>query len=176
MPAFSFRKVLKYGIGGGSAALLILGMATCSGATTSEACPTPAPGSQQAGILSEAQQKTRFDLEYPCYLPNNQVLESHSVIGDPGKQRSEFVFAGTFDLALRQSQVPPPREPDPTGASRRTVQLFDGVQASFIERTDGTSEALYHLYWERNGFFWELQAYGPYQQQRLILQVARSLQ
>ncbi len=134
------------------------------------------PGSQQAGILTEARQKTRFELDYPCYMPNAQVLESHSVIGEPGKQRSELVFAGTFDIAIRQAQVPPPVEPDPTGASRRSIQLFDGTFASFIERTDGSSKALYHLYWERDGFFYELQAFGPYQQQRIILQVARSLQ
>ena len=176
MRGFSIRKFVKYGLSAGIAALLVLGFITCSGAPTTEACRTPAPGSEQDGILVEARQKTRFEIDYPCYLPNSQVLESHSVLGDAGKQRSELVFVGPFDIAIRQSQVPPPVEPDPTGASRRSIQLFDGTFASFIERMDGTSKALYHLYWERDGFFYELQAFGPYQQQSTILQIARSLQ
>ncbi len=156
--------------------MLIIGFATCSSAPTPEACPLPAAGTQGATIIEQAKQRARFPLSYPCYLPNSQVLESHSVTGELGKQRSEFAFTGPFEIAIRQAQVPPPVEPDPTGASRRSIFLFDGIQASFIERTDGTSKALYHLYWERDGFFWELQAFGPYQQQRIILQIARSLQ
>ena len=155
---------------------MVAGIYSCEGAPAPEACPTPVPGSQQGEIITQARQKTDFELNYPCYLPNSQVLESHSVTGEAGRQRSELVFNGPFEISIRQAQVPPLVEPDPTGASRRSIFLFDGIQASFIERTDGTSKALYHLYWERNGFFYELQAFGPYQQQRTILQIARSLQ
>ena len=173
---FNVRKLIKYGLGGTTAAVLILGFATCSGAPIPEACPTPVPGSREGDVIEAAQAKTGFDLEYPCYLPNSQQLESHSVLGEAGRQRSELVFVGPFEIAIRQSQVPPVLEPDPTGATRTTEQLFPGVRASFIQRTDGTSKAMYHLYWERNGFFYELQAFGPYQQQSTILQIARSLE
>jgi hypothetical protein len=149
--------------------------ATCSGAETPEACPLPAAGSRGADIIAQAKQKTRFPLSYPCYLPNSQVLESHSVTGDVGQQRSEFAFDGPFEIAIRQAQVPPVLEPDPTGASRTSFFLFDGVQASFIQQTDGSSKALYHLYWEKDGYFWELQAFGPYLQQDTIKKIARSL-
>lgn len=154
----------------------MLGFATCSSTTPTEACPTPVPGSQEAATLAQARGAVGFPLLYPCYLPNSQDLETHSVTGDFGKQRSELVFDGVFDLTVRQSQVPPLVTPDPTGASRITVQLFEGVQASLIERNDGTSKALYHLYWDRGGMYYELQAFGPPQQRELILRVARSLQ
>jgi hypothetical protein len=153
-----------------------VGFVTCEGAETpASACPLPAAGSAEGAIIAQAQQRTRFQLDYPCYLPNSQVLESHSVTGNVGQQRSEFTFTGPFDIAIRQAQVAPPLEPDPTGATHTTIMLMEGVRADFIQRTDGSSKALYHLYWERNGFFYELQAFGPYTQQRTILQVARSL-
>lgn len=139
------------------------------------ACPLPTSG-DEATIITDAEQRTQFKLDYPCYLPNSQDLESHSVTGLAGQQKSEFVFNGPFEIAIRQSQVPPPVEPDPTGATHTTIQLMEGVRADFIQRTDGSSRALYHLYWERNGFFYELQAFGPYAQQRTILAIARSLQ
>jgi len=150
---------------------------TCQGDEgPASTCPLPAADSQQGEIIDQAKQKTRFPLSYPCYLPNSQVLESHSVTGNVGQQRSEFVFTGPFEIAIRQAQVPPPLEPDPTGATHTNEQLFEGVRADFIQRTDGTSKALYHLYWERNGYFYEMQAFGPYAQQRTVLQIARSLQ
>lgn len=97
------------------------------------------------------------------------------MLGETGRQRVELVFQGAFDMTLRQAQVPPPVTPDPTGASRITVRLFDNVPASLIESNDGTGDALYHLYWERNGVYYELQAYGPPLQRETILRVARSL-
>jgi hypothetical protein len=109
-------------------------------------------------------------------LPNAQLLESASVQGPSGRQRADLVFDGPFDLTVRQSQVPPPVSPDPAGASRRVVDLFPNVRATYIERNDGTSKALYHLFWEVNGLFYEVQAFGPPLQSRAILQVARSLQ
>ncbi len=163
-------------MGGGAIALTILGFATCSSTTQTEVCPTPVPGSQEADLLADARQATRFALVYPCYLPNSQVLESHSVTGELGRQRSELVFDGPFEMTIRQALEAPPVSPDPTGASRISIQLFDGVQASLIERNDGTAQAMYHLYWERNNQYFELQAFGPPQQRQLILRVARSLQ
>ncbi len=104
------------------------------------------------------------------------MLESASATGQTGKQRAELVFTGPFDLTIRQSEAPPLVTPDPTGSSRIVVQLFDGVLATLIERNDGTSKAMYHFYWERNGRFYELQAFGPPLQRDAMLRVIRSLQ
>lgn len=87
-----------------------------------------------------------------------------------------MVFAGSFTLTLRQSQFAPLVNPDPTGASRVLVNLFPGVTVTLIEQNDGSQKALYHLFWEQAGLFYELQAAGPPQQRRLILQVAASLE
>lgn len=154
----------------------MLGFATCTTDTPTEVCPTPVPGSRQGDLLARAREDSSFALVYPCYLPNSQVLETHSIVGQPGRQRSEFVFSGPFNITIRQAQVAPPVSPDPTGASRTTIQLFDGVLASLIERNDGTRDALYHLYWQRGGQYFELQAYGPPLQREMMLRVARSLQ
>jgi len=115
---------------------------------------------------------------YPCYLPGGERLETGSVANvDPtGRQAVEFVFAGPFDMTIRQSQLPPPVNPDPAGASRTTIDLFPNVQAIFIQVNDGSGKAMYHLFWTRSGIFYELQAYGPALQQRTILQVATSLE
>ena len=45
-----------------------------------------------------------------------------------------------------------------------------------IERNDGTRDALYHLFWQQNGIYYEVQAFGPPLQRRAILEFARSLQ
>jgi hypothetical protein len=87
-----------------------------------------------------------------------------------------MVFSGTFDLTLRQAQIAPAVSADPAGASRRTIDLYPNVQATFIEQNDGTSKALYHLLWQQNGLFYEVQAYGPPLQSQTIVKVARSLQ
>ena len=100
---------MKYVLVGGTLGILALGFVTCqSDETPASACPLPEAGSQQATIISDAEQRTRFKLDYPCYLPNAQKLESHSVTGNAGQQKSEFVFDGPFDIAVRQAQVPPP--------------------------------------------------------------------
>jgi hypothetical protein len=127
-------------------------------------------------LLARVRAESGFGLLYPCYLPNSQVLESATIQGSGGRQQADFVFDGPFDLTLRQSQFPPAVSPDPAGASRRIVDLFPNVRATFIERNDGTSKALYHLFWESNGLHYEIQAFGPALQSRAILQVARSLQ
>lgn len=175
-PVLNIRKLVKYTLGGGALVLLVLGFYGCSVSSTTEACPQPAAGSEAESSLATVRQRSSFDLLYPCYLPNSQALESSSIIGEAGKQRAELVFTGPFDMTLRQSQTPPPFTPDPTGSSHITVQLFDGVQGTLIERNDGTSKALYHLYWERFGRFFELQVFGPPLQRDAVLRVARSLE
>lgn len=95
--------------------------------------------------------------------------------GQPGRQRSELRFEGPFDLALRQAQTPPAQAADPTGATRIVIELLPQVRATLIEVNDGSGQALYHLFWEQDGLFFELQASGPPLQRRTILEVARSL-
>lgn len=109
-------------------------------------------------------------------MPATQRLESATVTGAPGRQQVELIFAGTFELTIRQAQFPPAVNPDPSGASRSTVDLFPNTQAIFIERNDGSEKALYHLFWARNGIFYELQASGPPLQRRAILRIATSLE
>jgi hypothetical protein len=109
-------------------------------------------------------------------VPGGQRLASASVIGPAGRQQAELTFEGPFDMAVRQSQFPPPVTPDPSGASRITVDLFPNVRATLIERNDGSSRALYHLFWEREGIYYEVQAVGPPLQRRAILLVATSLE
>jgi hypothetical protein len=98
------------------------------------------------------------------------------VTGERGRQKAELTFSGPFDLTVRQSQFPPAVNPDPAGASRRFVDLLPNVRATLIEKNDGSNRALYHLFWEQNDLFYEVQASGPALQQRLILLVATSLQ
>jgi hypothetical protein len=127
-------------------------------------------------MISELRGQARFALLYPCYLPNAQTLTSTSLVGATGRQQAELVFAGPFDLTVRQAQFPPAVSPDPTGASRRTINLFPNVQATVIERNDGTNKALYHLFWSSNGVYYEVQALGPPLQTQTILKIARSLE
>jgi len=98
------------------------------------------------------------------------------VIGDPGRQQAELVFSGAFDLTIRQAQVPPAVPPDPAGASRRTIDLFPNVKAILIEINDGSGDAQYHYFWQRDGIYYELQSVGPPLQERVMRQVATSLQ
>lgn len=149
---------------------------TCSSAVPPPACQSPLANPQHEEILSRARSAAGFRLLYPCYLPGAQYLSAGSVTGLPGRQQAELVFAGPFDLTIRQSQVPPPASPDPTGASRTMVNLFPNVPAIFIQRNDGSARAMYHLFWQRDGIYYELQAFGPAQQQPTILQIARSLE
>jgi hypothetical protein len=127
-------------------------------------------------MLSDLRAKTRFAIVYPCYLPNAQDLTAATVQGNTGRQQAELVFSGPFDLTVRQAQFPPAVSPDPAGASKRAVDLFPNVQATLIERNDGTSKALYHLFWGTNGLYYEVQALGPPLQSQTILKIARSLQ
>jgi hypothetical protein len=149
---------------------------TCSSSDPTSACPTPVAGSQEEAILAKTRAGASFPVLYPCFLPGAQGLRGGTVSGEPGRQQAELVFGGPFDMTIRQSQVPPPAVADPAGTSRTLIDLFPNVPATFVQRNDGTPDALYHLYWTRNGIFYELQAFGPAQQQRPILQVARSLQ
>lgn len=83
---------------------------------------------------------------------------------------------GPFDFTIRQSQYPPAVQPDPSGASRVQIDLAARTPATLIERNDGSGDVLYHLFWQDQGIHYELQAFGPAQQRRVILQIARSLE
>ncbi len=170
------RRLFLYGLGGLSVALLGLAFATCSTSGLDNPCPTPAAGSEAGSLLADARSEAPFAVLYPCQLPAGEQLVGETVTGPAGRQQAELVFAGPFDLTLRQSQYPPPTNPDPTGASRSEIDLFPNVRAILLEVNDGTRKALYHLFWERDGLFYELQAVGPPLQRRQILQVATSLE
>lgn len=149
--------------------------ATCSSDEV-EACPTPVPGSNQAALLQRTRDEADFNVLYPCQLPLGQSLRSGTVTGAPGRQQAELVWDGPFDLTLRQAQYPPAVSPDPAGASTIAVNLFANVRATLIERNDGSGGALYHLLWQRDGIYYEVQAVGPPLQRRAILNVATSLE
>jgi hypothetical protein len=164
-------------VGGAVTAVVIVFLAlTCSTADPASGCPTPTAGSEQAMLLDRARNEANFNLLYPCKLPAAQRLVGASVTGARGKQQVDFVFNGPYDMTIRQSQIAPAVSPDPAGASRIDVQLFPNTEASLIERNDGSQKALYHLFWFRNGLYYELQAFGPPLQRRQILQVATSLE
>jgi hypothetical protein len=150
--------------------------ATCSSVDTTDACATPLAGSEADGLLQDARSQAGFELVYPCYLPNAQELESTAVTGDPGRQAVSFVWTGPFEFTIRQSQYPPAVSADPSGASRTTIDLFPATRATLIEQNDASGDALYHVLWQDKGIYYELLAYGPPQQRRIILDIARSLQ
>ena len=137
---------------------------------------TPLPGSDEDLLVQSARQAAGFVLLYPCYVPNAQTLESTAVTGEPGRQATSFVWTGPFEFTIRQSQYPPAVSPDPSGASLSTLDLFPNVRADLIERNDASGDAMYHLLWQRNNVYYELQAFGPPQQRRIILEIARSLE
>lgn len=149
---------------------------TCSSNDPTSACPTPEPGSTEAGLLRDARSRAVFAVLYPCRLPGAERLMSIAVNGAAPRQRVELLFDGPFDMVVRQSQFPPPVAPDPSGASRIDIDLFPNVRAELLERYDGSRRAEYHLYWQRNGIFYEVQAEGPPLQRNLILALARSLE
>jgi hypothetical protein len=149
---------------------------TCQSADQTEACPLPSPGSEGAVLLDRARSEAAFTLLYPCKLPAAQKLVAANVSGQRGRQQTELVFNGPYDMTIRQSQVPPAVSADPAGASKIDVQLFPNTEATLIERNDGSQKALYHLQWVRNGLYYELQAFGPPLQRRQILEAARSLE
>lgn len=136
----------------------------------------PLPGTEQAGFLEDAVSAAQFELVYPCYLPNDQTLESTSVTGEPGRQAVAFVWVGVFDFTIRQSQFPPAVSADPSGASRISIDLFPATRATLIEQNDATGDAFYHLLWQDDEMYYELLGYGPAQQRRIILDIARSLE
>lgn len=150
-------------------------IATCSSNDSADGCPTPPPGTTQSRLLDQARAQASFDLLYPCDLPGGQSLTSMAVTGQPGRQLAELVFEGPFDLTLRQSQYAPAPASDPAGASRIVIDLFPNVRATLTERNDGSNKALYHLLWQRDGLYYEVQASGPPLQRQAILDLARSL-
>ena len=117
-----------------------------------------------------------FELVYPCFMPNAQALESTSVTGEPGRQAVAFVWIGPYDFTIRQSQYPPAVSADPSGASRVTIDLFQATRATLIEQNDASGDAFYHLLWQDNNIYYELFGYGPPQQRRTVLEIARSLE
>jgi hypothetical protein len=154
---------------------IALAIATCSGGAVS-ACATPLPGSEGERQLTQMRSQAGFQVLYPCYLPGSERLETASVIGQPGRQQTELVFDGPYEMSIRQAQFEPPVMADPAGASRTIIDLFPNTRATFVQVNDGSSRALYHLYWEREGFYYELQASGPPLQQRQIRLIATSLE
>jgi len=164
-------------VGGGLAAVLLVYLAsTCSAVDNDGACATPVAGTDAAGMLEDARSQAGFDLLYPCYLPNAQALESTAVVGDPGRQAASFVWTGVFDFTIRQAQFPPAVSADPSGASRVSIDLFPATPATLIEQNDASGDAFYHLLWQDDDVYFELFGYGPPQQRRIILDIARSLQ
>jgi hypothetical protein len=157
-------------------ALILYMVATCGGGEPVSACPLPAPGSPQDAILRRTRDGADFAVRYPCHMPLGQQLSSSTVTGVSGRQQAELVFSGTFDLTIRQAQFPPAISPDPSGASRRTIDLFPNTRAILIEINDASGDAQYHYFWERDGFYFELQSVGPPLQERTMRQVATSLQ
>lgn len=141
-----------------------------------EACPVPAPDSREGRLLQSVRAEAVFPVLYPCTLPLSQKLESATVIGNPGRQSVTLVFSGPFDLTVRQSQFPPAFNPDPAGVSRSRLDLFPDTRAVFLERNDGSPRAQYHILWDRNGIYYEVQAIGPPLQKRQIIAVATSLE
>jgi hypothetical protein len=156
--------------------VLIAGFVTCEGGDTTGACAAPKDGTKEGDILAKARQASAINLQFPCTLPAAETLISSSTTGPPGRQRTELVFNGPYDLTLRQSQYAPPPSQDPAGASRTTIDLFPNVKADFIQVNDGSQKATYDLQWVRNAIYYEVQAYGPPLQQRQVLDLARSLQ
>ena len=150
---------------------------TCEGAKDDPSgCATPVPDSTEAMLLDRARTEASFLLLYPCRMPAASRLIAANVQGAKGKQQTELVFNGPYDLTIRQSQVPPAVSADPSGASKIDVQLFPNTTATLIERNDGSQKALYHLLWVRNGLYYELQAFGPPLQRRQIIDAAQSLE
>jgi hypothetical protein len=149
---------------------------TCQPVDQASACATPVPGSDAEQKIADTRSKAGFPLLYPCFLPNAEDLESTAVTGEPGRQMVEFVWTGPFDFTVRQSQFPPAVSADPSGASRVSVDLFPSIQATLIELNDASGDSQYHLLWTKDQVYYELQAVGPPQQRRVILQIARSLQ
>ncbi len=176
MPGFKRHKRAYYTGGGMFTALLLFLFATCSSTEQIVGCPTPETGSAAAADLMRAHDSAGFAVVYPCTLPAAERLENVTIVGEAGRQRVELIFGGPFDMTIRQSQFPPLVTGDPAGASRIVIDLFPNIRASLIERNDGSSQALYHLFWEQGGLFYELQAFGPPLQRRVILEIARSLE
>ena len=156
--------------------LFVYVASTCSSVDRSQACATPLLGTEAFVLLEDARSQAGFALLYPCYLPNAETLESTAVTGEPGRQAAALVWTGPFEFTIRQSQYPPAVSADPSGASRVTIDLFPATPATLIEQNDATGDALYHLLWEDDDIYFELLAYGPPQQRRIILDIARSLQ
>ena len=149
---------------------------TCDTDDTVDACPMPKPGSDEYLFVQRAVDEAGFEVRFPCYLPNSQRLRSGAITGQEGRQLVEFAWDGPFDMVVRQSQYAPAPVAATAGASRRTIDLFPNTRATFIEINDGSAKAQYHLLWNRNGIYYELQAVGPPLQQDAILRVARSLE
>ncbi len=176
MPGFKKHKRAYYVGGSLFTAVLLFLFATCSSAEPIASCPPPEEGSAAAAELTRAEESARFKVVYPCILPAAERLENVTIVGEAGRQQVELIFDGPFDMTIRQSQFPPLVTADPAGASRIRIDLFPNVRASLVERNDGSSQALYHLFWEQGGVYYELQAFGPPLQRRTILEVARSLE
>lgn len=171
---FNSRRLIRWsGVLLGLVAMIFIAL-TCSSEDV-EACPLPPAESNLGQDLALVRTQAGFPVRYPCFLPGGERFEV--ITFTPGsREQVELIFDGPFEMSIRQSNLPPAVNPDPSGASRITRNLFPNVPVEIIERNDGSRRALYHLYWENENVFYELQAYGPPQQREAVLQVARSLE
>jgi hypothetical protein len=149
---------------------------TCEGAAPEEACPMPKEGSRQANLIAEGKGQAGFAILYPCKLPNSQILTAFDVLGPAGKQTVSIAFDGPFQITIRQSQIAPVINADPTGASHSVVRnLFPGTDAELIEINEGSGNAQYRLIWSRARIYYEVVMTGPPLQRKAVLDLARSL-
>jgi hypothetical protein len=149
---------------------------TCGTPEAESDCPLPKEGTHQADAIADGKSKAGFPVLYPCKLPNSQTLTSFDVVGAPGKQSVSITFDGPFEITIRQSQIAPVVNADPTGASHTVVRdLFPGTDADLIEINEGTGKAQYHLIWSRGPMYYEVLMTGPPLQRKAVLDLARSL-
>jgi hypothetical protein len=136
----------------------------------------PRDGTRQADMIAQGKQQSGFPILYPCKLPNSQILTSVDVVGEKGKQSVSITFDGPFEITVRQSQIAPLVNADPSGASHSVVDsLFPGVKADLIEINDGSGRATYHLIWAKQSLYYEVLMTGPPLQRQAVLDLARSL-
>lgn len=157
-------------------ALLVYLAATCGTAEVESDCPIPQPGTRQGDLIAENRGKALFSVLYPCKLPNSQTLTAFDVIGPSGKQTVSITFDGPFQITIRQSQVAPVTNPDPSGASHTVLRnLFPGSDADLIEIYEGSSQTRYDLFWARQNVYYEVLMTGPPLQRKIVLDLTHSL-
>jgi hypothetical protein len=136
----------------------------------------PAAGTRQGDLIAANRPEAQFPVLYPCKLPNSQALTSFDVVGSPGKQTVSITFDGPFQITIRESQIAPVINADPSGASHTVLSnLFPGTDADLIETNEGSGNAGYRLVWGRGQIYYEVLMTGPPLQRKTVLDLARSL-